>query len=116
VGADRVAANGDTANKIGTYQLAVLARHHGVPFYVCAPMATVDLSLPTGDVITIEHRPREEMTSIKGVEIAPKDIAVWNPAFDVTPASLITAVVTEGGVFAPSALAGAVAQWRQQHN
>ncbi len=98
-GADRIAANGDTANKIGTYALAVLAREHGVPFFVAAPSSTLDTSLSNGSLIPIEERADEELTTIEGVRIAPKDCPVWNPAFDITPASLITAIVTESGVF-----------------
>jgi len=109
VGADRIAANGDTANKIGTYSLAVLARAHGVPFYVAAPLSTVDLSLKTGDEIPIEERDPEEILCLRGVRIAQEDIDVYNPAFDVTPASLVTAIITEAGVADPpseSALRG----------
>ena len=97
VGADRIAANGDTANKIGTYQIAVLAHEHGVPFYVAAPTSTLDLDLATGDLIPIEERPAEEVTHIRGLRIAP-DVAAANPAFDVTPARLIAAIITERGV------------------
>ncbi|MGO9640466.1 MAG: S-methyl-5-thioribose-1-phosphate isomerase [Candidatus Acidiferrales bacterium] len=97
VGADRIAANGDTANKIGTYQIAVLAREHGVPFYVAAPMSTLDLSIPSGEHIPIEERAAEEVTHIRGVRIAP-DVEVANPAFDVTPARFITAIITERGI------------------
>ena len=97
VGADRIAANGDTANKIGTYQIAVLARENSVPFYVAAPISTLDLSLPSGEGIPIEERPAEEVTHIRGVQIAP-DVEAANPAFDVTPARLITAIITERGV------------------
>jgi methylthioribose-1-phosphate isomerase len=97
VGADRIAANGDTANKIGTYMLAVLAARHGVPFYVCAPMSSVDLDTPDGDAIPIEDRPAVEVTDVRGVRIAPEGTDVKNPAFDVTPAELITAIVTEEG-------------------
>jgi methylthioribose-1-phosphate isomerase len=100
VGADRIAANGDTANKIGTYQIAVLARENSVPFYVAAPISTLDLSLPSGEGIPIEERPAEEVTHIGGVPIAP-DVEAANPAFDVTPARLITAIITERGVAAP---------------
>ena len=100
VGADRIAANGDTANKIGTYPMAVLAREHGVPFYVAAPISTLDLSLPSGEHIPIEERSREEVTHIQGVRIAP-DVGVANPAFDVTPARLIAAIITERGVARP---------------
>jgi methylthioribose-1-phosphate isomerase len=100
IGADRIAANGDTANKIGTYQMAVLAREHSVPFYVAAPVSTLDLSIPSGEHIPIEHRNPEEVTHLAGVRIAP-DVAVENPAFDVTPARLITAIITERGVARP---------------
>jgi len=100
VGADRIAANGDTANKIGTYQIAVLAHENNVPFYVAAPISTLDLSLPSGDSIPIEERPAEEVTHIRGVQIAP-DVDAANPAFDVTPARLITAIITERGVASP---------------
>jgi len=98
VGADRIAANGDVANKIGTYGLAVLAHHHGIPFYVAAPMSTVDRDCPTGAGIPIEHRSGDEVTSISGHVIAPAGVAVENRAFDVTPAALVTAIVTEDGV------------------
>ena len=97
VGADRIAANGDTANKIGTYQIAVLAHEHGVPFYVAAPISTFDLTISSGEQIPIEERPAEEVTHFRGVRIAP-DVAVANPAFDVTPAHLISAIVCERGV------------------
>ncbi len=97
VGADRIAANGDTANKIGTYQIAVLANEHRVPFYVAAPISTLDLSLASGEQIPIEERPEEEVTHFRGVRVAP-DVTVANPAFDVTPARLITAIITERGV------------------
>ena len=100
VGADRIAANGDTANKIGTYGLAVSAYHHGIPFYVVAPSSTVDLALPTGGKIPIEQRDGAEITAPRGVAIAPADTEVWNPAFDVTPAHLIRAIVTERGISA----------------
>lgn len=97
-GADRIAANGDTANKIGTYSLAVLAKEHGIPFYVAAPISTIDLSLPDGDGIEIEERAPEEVTSFGGVRTAPEGVAAVNPAFDVTPHRYITAIVTESGV------------------
>jgi methylthioribose-1-phosphate isomerase len=100
VGADRIAANGDTANKIGTYQIAVLARENSVPFYVAAPISTLDLSLSSGESIPIEERPAEEVTHIRGIPIAP-DVEAANPAFDVTPARLITAIITERGVASP---------------
>lgn len=98
VGADRIAANGDTANKIGTYSLAVLARENGVPFYVAAPTSTIDLSLSSGDCIPIEERPAEEVTHIAGVRIASEGIGVLNTAFDITPHRYITAIITEAGV------------------
>jgi len=103
VGADRITANGDTANKIGTYGLAILARHHGVKFMVVAPSTTFDLSLAHGGLIPIETRPMSEVTSLAGVPIAPLGVEAWNPSFDVTPANLIDAIVTERGVIlAPS--------------
>ena len=98
VGADRIAANGDVANKIGTYSLGVLAKENGVPFYVAAPTSTVDLSLPSGDSITIEERPPEEVTHLGGVRITPEGTGVLNPAFDVTPHQYVTATITEKGV------------------
>ena len=97
VGADRIAANGDTANKIGTYQMAVLAREHSVAFYVAAPLSTLDLSLPSGESIPIEERSPEEVTHVRGVRIAP-DVPVAHPAFDVTPSQFITAIITERGI------------------
>ncbi len=101
VGADRIAANGDTANKIGTYQIAVLAREHGVPVYVAAPFSSIDLSIPSGEHIPIEERSAEEVTHIGTVRIAPENIAVRHPAFDVTPARLITVIITERGLARP---------------
>ena len=101
VGADRIAANGDVANKIGTYSLAVLARHHGIPFYVAAPTSTVDPETATGADIVIEQRGEDEVRRVGGRTIAPNDVAVYTPAFDVTPASLITAIVTDRGVHRP---------------
>jgi methylthioribose-1-phosphate isomerase len=101
VGADRIAANGDAANKIGTYGVAVLAKAHGIPFYVAAPSSTFDLSLPNGDGIPIEQRDSREVTHGFGRQTAPDGIAVYNPAFDVTPADLITGLITEKGVIAP---------------
>jgi methylthioribose-1-phosphate isomerase len=98
VGADRIAANGDTANKIGTYTLAVLAKENGIPFYVAAPTSTIDLSLKSGDQIPIEERNPEEVTSIKGIRLAPKGVAAANPAFDITPHKYITAIITEKGI------------------
>ena len=98
VGADRIAANGDTANKIGTYALAVLARAHGIPFYVAAPLSTVDLEVPDGSGIPIEERAPEEVTHLAGRPLAPAGVGVANPAFDVTPAAYITAIATEQGI------------------
>lgn len=98
VGADRIAANGDVANKIGTYTVAVLAKEHGIPFYVAAPLSTLDLTLKSGEEIPIEERDEREVTRIGGVTIAPKNVKVLNPAFDVTPNTLITAIITEKGV------------------
>jgi len=106
VGADRIAANGDVANKIGTYSVAVLARAHNIPFYVAAPHSTIDLATPSGDQIPIEQRNPNEVTALHGgPSIAPAGVAVLNPAFDVTPAALITAIITERGVFKPDELA-----------
>ncbi len=98
VGADRIAANGDTANKIGTYSVAVLARANNIPFYVAAPVSTLDLTLSDGSKIPIEERGAEEVTHIKGIAIAPEGVRVRNPAFDVTPAEYITAIITENGI------------------
>ncbi|OGR62440.1 MAG: S-methyl-5-thioribose-1-phosphate isomerase [Elusimicrobia bacterium GWB2_63_22] len=101
VGADRIASNGDTANKIGTYALAVLAKYHKIPFYVAAPVPTIDLKARDGDAIIIEERSTEEVTFIKGNRIAPRGVRVRHPAFDVTPAPLITGLITEKGVISP---------------
>jgi methylthioribose-1-phosphate isomerase len=98
VGADRIAANGDVANKIGTYSLAVLARENGIPFYVAAPISTVDLSLMSGAEIPIEERSSREVTEVSGSPIAPEGVHAAHPAFDVTPARLVTAIITECGV------------------
>jgi len=98
VGADRIATNGDTANKIGTYTLAVLAKEHGIPFYVAAPTTTIDLTLASGNEIPIEQRSQEEVTHIQGVAIAPEGIKAANPAFDITPHKYITAIITENGI------------------
>lgn len=103
VGADRIAANGDTANKIGTYSVAVLAKAHGIPFYVVAPTSTIDFSIASGESIPIEERNPEEVATIFGkVRIAPTNVDVANPAFDVTPAKYITGIITERGVFKPA--------------
>ncbi|MCX6379170.1 MAG: S-methyl-5-thioribose-1-phosphate isomerase [Armatimonadetes bacterium] len=101
VGADRIASNGDTANKIGTYSLAVIAHHHNIPFYVAAPLSTIDRDLPNGLQIPIEQRDTREMTHIGETRIAPEGVNVLNPAFDVTPAELISAIITEEGVLRP---------------
>jgi methylthioribose-1-phosphate isomerase len=101
VGADRIAANGDVANKIGTYSVAVLAKENGVPFYVAAPVSTFDLTLASGDAIPIEQRAASEVTHVYGVAVAPENIDVENPAFDVTPARYITAIICERGVARP---------------
>jgi methylthioribose-1-phosphate isomerase len=101
VGADRIAANGDTANKIGTYGVAVLAKAHGIPFYVAAPSSTFDLSIANGSEIPIEERDPKEITHGFGRQTAPDNICVYNPAFDVTPAELIAGIVCEKGVIAP---------------
>lgn len=97
-GADRIAANGDAANKIGTYSLAVLAKAHEIPFYIAAPSSTFDLSIPDGSQIPIEQRAAEEVTTPGGIRMAPKGVAVYNPAFDVTPHTLIAAIITEKGI------------------
>ena len=100
-GADRIAANGDTANKIGTYTLAVLAKENGIPLYVAAPISTVDMSLPSGDQIEIEQRSTREVTEFRGIAVAPEGVEAFNPGFDVTPAKYITAIVTEAGISRP---------------
>jgi methylthioribose-1-phosphate isomerase len=100
-GADRIAANGDTANKIGTYGVAVLARHHGIPFYVAAPFSTIDTAIASGASIVIEERDPAEVRQLGGRQIAPAESPVYNPAFDVTPAELIAAIITERGVYRP---------------
>ncbi|QMV17787.1 S-methyl-5-thioribose-1-phosphate isomerase [Granulicella sp. 5B5] len=98
VGADRIAANGDTANKIGTYSVAILCKEHGIPFYVAAPFNTIDLATPNGAAIPIEERSAREVTHVKGVQVTPDGVGIANPAFDVTPAKYITAIITEHGV------------------
>ena len=100
-GADRIAANGDTANKIGTYTLAVLAKENDIPFYVAAPISTVDLSLSNGDQIEIEERSSDEVTEFRGVQIAPEGVEAYNPGFDVTPAKYVNAIITEAGIARP---------------
>jgi len=114
VGADRIAANGDVANKIGTYALAVLARENGVPFYVAAPASTIDPGTPAGDQIPIEERAPEEVTTLAGVTTAPEGIAAANPAFDLTPAEYVTAIVTENGVARPPYEASLAALLREE--
>jgi methylthioribose-1-phosphate isomerase len=101
VGADRIAANGDVANKIGTYALALAAKHHGIPFYVAAPTSTFDPQTPNGDAIVIERRTANELRRSFGVIVAPDDVNVYNPAFDVTPHDLVTAIVSDRGVHRP---------------
>jgi hypothetical protein len=104
VGADRIAANGDTANKIGTYMKAVVAKEHGVPFYVAAPTSTIDLTIPTGSKIPIEERSPQEVLQFAGNPVAPKESPARNPAFDVTPAKYIRGIITEAGILRPSDL------------
>jgi methylthioribose-1-phosphate isomerase len=101
VGADRIARNGDTANKIGTYSLAVNAKFHGIPFYVAAPISSIDFKISSGAEIPIEERSSDEVTSVRGLTIAPKNAVAYNPAFDVTPSALISGIVTEAGVIRP---------------
>jgi Predicted translation initiation factor 2B subunit, eIF-2B alpha/beta/delta family len=98
VGADRIAANGDVVNKIGTYTLAVLAKRHGIPFYVAAPLSTFDSGISDGAHIPIEERPAEEVTGYRGTRWAPQGVQVRNPAFDVTPADLVSGIITEKGI------------------
>lgn len=112
VGADRVVANGDTANKIGTYQIAVVAKYHNVPFYIAAPLTSIDLKINSGEQIVIEERPDREMTHVGEHRIAAQGIKCWNPAFDVTPAHLITGIITEKGVFKPEELQKKVTEIR----
>jgi methylthioribose-1-phosphate isomerase len=102
VGADRIAANGDVANKVGTYGLALIARAHGIPFYVAAPSSTIDRAMPDGSHIPIEQREADEVTGWRGNRTAPAGVLVWNPAFDVTPAELITGIITDKGIFQPN--------------
>jgi methylthioribose-1-phosphate isomerase len=113
VGADRIAANGDAANKIGTYSVAVLAKAHNIPFYVLAPTSTLDCSLPDGSVIPIEERGAEEITCGFGRRTAPENVSVYAPAFDVTPAEYITAIITEQGV-ARLPFGSALKQWAER--
>ena len=106
VGADRIARNGDFANKVGTYALAIVARHHAVPFHPVAPWSTVDLSCASGQSIPIEERPSQEVRGYGETRWAPPDVSVFNPAFDVTPVALIESLVLDRGVFSRAALAG----------
>jgi methylthioribose-1-phosphate isomerase len=101
VGADRIAANGDVANKIGTYSVAILAKEHGIPFYVAAPWSTIDMATPDGDHIPIEQRAATEVTHLAGKQVAPTNVKVENPAFDVTPHKYVSAIITERGVVRP---------------
>ena len=101
VGADRIAANGDVANKIGTYTVAVLAREHDLPFYVAAPVSTIDLATPDGSGIPIEERDAREVTHLGALQLTPDGTKVWNPAFDVTPARLVAGIITERGICRP---------------
>jgi len=113
LGADRIAANGDTANKIGTYGVALLAREHGIPFYVAAPLSTIDPRTPDGAAIPIEERDAREVTHVGDAQITPADVPVYNFAFDVTPAELVTAIITDRGVLRPpydEAISGLFAQ------
>jgi methylthioribose-1-phosphate isomerase len=105
VGADRIAANGDVANKIGTYSVAVLAKAHGIPFYVAAPLSTIDLATPDGSGIPIEERPHREVTHVGGSRLTPEGAGIRNPAFDVTPNEYVTAIFTERGACAAPFLA-----------
>jgi methylthioribose-1-phosphate isomerase len=114
VGADRIAANGDTANKIGTHTVALVAKAFGVPFYVAAPYSTFDPTLPTGEGIPIEFRPDDEMTTINGERICANGVGVYNPSFDVTPAQLITGIITEKGIARPN-YGDSLNQWRRPY-
>ena len=102
VGADRIAANGDTANKIGTYTVAIAAKHHGVPFYIAAPLSTIDTNLKSGDEIIIEERDHSEVTTINKENVCADGVKIINPAFDVTPNELITGIITEVGILRPN--------------
>jgi len=120
-GADRIAANGDTANKIGTYQIAIACQYHNVPFYIAAPITTIDSNISDGSLIKIEERKHEELTHTAGVRIAAEGINVWNPAFDVTPYTLITGIITDKGVIkkenptAPFDIKGFLLKHQVQH-
>ncbi len=115
VGADRIAANGDTANKIGTYNVAILAKEHGIPFYVAAPWSTIDLATATGEAIPIEERPQIEVTHHGGKQLTPNGVGICNPAFDVTPAKYITAIITERGVL-PAPFGASLREMKQEMN
>lgn len=110
VGADRVASNGDTANKIGTYQIAVVSKYHNVPFYIAAPLTSIDQAIPSGDHINIEERPDREMTHVGEHRIAAPGTTCWNPGFDVTPSNLITGIITEIGVFKPNEISSKITE------
>jgi methylthioribose-1-phosphate isomerase len=114
VGADRIAANGDTANKIGTYGVAVLAREHNIPFYVAAPLSTIDLDTPDGQHIPIEERSSREVTHVGSAQLAPVGARVWNPAFDVTPHQFIAGIITERGIFRPPYIESLKAAFAQE--
>lgn len=101
VGADRIASNGDTANKIGTYTVAIAAKYHNIPFYVAAPLSTIDISINSGNDIVIEERSAEEVTIINGKRICPEGVNIINPGFDVTPNELISGIITEKGIIRP---------------
>jgi methylthioribose-1-phosphate isomerase len=114
VGADRIAANGDVANKVGTYGVAVLAKEHGIPFYVAAPLSTVDLATPDGEQIPIEERSDREVTHVGSSRLTPEGARVRNPAFDVTPATYVTAIVTERGIARPPYASSLAEVFRRQ--
>jgi len=101
IGADRIAANGDTANKIGSYSLSILAKYHNIPLYIAAPYSTIDMSLKSGDQIPIEERDKKEIIYYRDCQIAPEDVDVFNPAFDVVPHENITAIITDKGIIYP---------------
>ncbi len=114
-GADRIAKNGDTANKIGTYSIAVLARFHRIPFYIAAPLSSFDFSIQSGNEIPVEQRNKEEITHIKGIRVAPEDVNVYNPAFDITPGRLISGFITEKGIFSYRDI-GSLTEYRGRGN
>ena len=102
VGADRIASNGDTANKIGTYTVAICAKHHNIPFYIAAPLSTIDPNIKSGEEITIEERSCEEVTTINNEKICPEGVKIINPSFDITPNELISGIITEAGILRPN--------------